>query len=492
VTDADPALNCYYSLNGGTTWNAMGAVATTNARLIAADTDNRVYCQPGLNLNGTFDSALTFRAWDRTSGTDGGTANTTVNGGITAFSIATNSIRLVVTAVNDAPIRTGAAATLAAVLEDTLDPAGDSVASLLGGLFSDADGTDIAAGGVALIANAATAEQGTWQFRKGGGAFTDFPALVDSTAVILLGSNDFVRFVPAENFNGSPGALTARLWDGTGGFSASDATQNVGLSNGGSSPFSDNANEVTLGTTISPVNDPPSFAPFSAESTAADENPQTHGPALQKMETGWVTGMSAGAPFETGQKLSYLMTNNNNGLFTVQPQIDSQGNLTYTPKPNARGTATVTVTLKDDAGGDDTSTTQQFQIVITKTHRLHNAAQDGTRIGLDVTGSTSSQPDGFIVAGDVLAIVNYINANGSGHVGAASIQGPPYCDVNGDDEVAAQDALMVINYINAHPGQSEGESTSAAEQPAFSQASDLMTLLAQDMAETAVRRRRTS
>ena len=71
-----------------------------------------------------------------------------------------------------------------------------------GGLFADLDGTTIASGGVAIVANAATAAQGTWQVKVGAGGFTNLPALTDSTAVVVLGASDLIRFVPALNFNG--------------------------------------------------------------------------------------------------------------------------------------------------------------------------------------------------------------------------------------------------------------------------------------------------
>ena len=51
--------------------------------------------------------------------------------------------------------------------------------------------------------------------------------------------------------------------------------------------------------------------------------------------------------------------------------------------------------------------------------------EEAKRNGLDVTGSTSTQPDGFIVAGDVLAVINYINAKGSGHIPDNAGFGPP-------------------------------------------------------------------
>ncbi len=93
----------YYSLDGGTNWTEMGAVDITSARLLAADSDNRIYFQPGANLNGIFTNAFTFRAWDRSRGLDGDMADTTSSGGTTAFSTATDTISLKVNAVNDPP-----------------------------------------------------------------------------------------------------------------------------------------------------------------------------------------------------------------------------------------------------------------------------------------------------------------------------------------------------------------------------------------------------
>ncbi|MBK7664783.1 MAG: tandem-95 repeat protein [Sterolibacteriaceae bacterium] len=105
VTAADTANGSwYYSINGGTNWNPLGAVANNNARLLAADANTRLYFQPNANYNGTIANAITFRAWDQTSGSNGGTANTTTNGGSTAFSSATDTASLTVNAVNDAPV----------------------------------------------------------------------------------------------------------------------------------------------------------------------------------------------------------------------------------------------------------------------------------------------------------------------------------------------------------------------------------------------------
>ena len=77
VTAADTTNGTwYYSTNDGANWNALGAVADNNARLLAADANTRLYFQPNANYNGTLASAITFRAWDQTSGSNGTLADT--------------------------------------------------------------------------------------------------------------------------------------------------------------------------------------------------------------------------------------------------------------------------------------------------------------------------------------------------------------------------------------------------------------------------------
>ncbi len=80
----------------------------------------------------------------------------------------------------------------------------------------------------------------------------------------------------------------------------------------------------------------------------------------------WATGITDGDP-EVVQTLSFTVTNNNNGLFSVQPSIAPNGTLSYTPAPSASGSATVSVTLTDDAtagGAAITTTPQTFLITV--------------------------------------------------------------------------------------------------------------------------------
>ncbi len=106
----------FYTTDGGTNWNALGAVSDTNARLLSADANTRIYFQPTTaNYNGSITNGITFRAWDQMAGANGGTADTTTNGGSTAFS-ATNdtaAITVVDTIAPTAPSITTAPGTTA-------------------------------------------------------------------------------------------------------------------------------------------------------------------------------------------------------------------------------------------------------------------------------------------------------------------------------------------------------------------------------------------
>lgn len=111
--------------------------------------------------------------------------------------------------------------------------------------------------------------------------------------------------------------------------------------------------------TVTPVNDAPSFTKGGDQTVSEDAGART--------VSGWATGISAG-PFET-QTVTFSATNDNNTLFSVQPQVSSNGTLTYTPAANAHGSATVTAKATDNGGtangGQNESGTQTFTITVT-------------------------------------------------------------------------------------------------------------------------------
>ena len=230
---------------------------------------------------------------------------------------------------------------------------------------------------------------------------------------------------------------------------------------------------ATVSLTINPVNDPPSFEVGADHQTTDESGPQ------QVLE--WATGISAGPANEAGQTVQFVLQGNtNSSILLNQPTIDANGTLHFVPRPNAHGTTTITIVLQDSGGtahgGVDTSTTQMFKITVDKPHPLHNALHP-----LDVLGGSDCPPGLDVVcmphvyptAEDVIEVINYINARGSGPV-PPTAKGPPYPDVTGDNNVVADDVITIINYINAHPAQaqSEAEATNSND--------DLMVLLAMD------------
>ena len=111
-----------------------------------------------------------------------------------------------------APVASGSPS-LAAVTENTTSPPGDTVANLFGSAFSDADADTLQ--GVAITANNATPDQGAWDYSVDNGnnwSAVATTGLSDATALYLDAASK-LRFVPAANYTGSPGGLTARLVD---------------------------------------------------------------------------------------------------------------------------------------------------------------------------------------------------------------------------------------------------------------------------------------
>ncbi len=119
--------------------------------------------------------------------------------------------------------------------------------------------------------------------------------------------------------------------------------------------------EESFTVTVNPVNDVPVFV--AGPNQTVDENS-----GVQSV-TNWATAISAGAPDESGQTLSFNVGTSNDDLFSTLPAVDpATGTLTFTPAVDSFGSATVTISLSDDGGtdngGSDTSAEQTFTITV--------------------------------------------------------------------------------------------------------------------------------
>jgi hypothetical protein len=284
---------------------------------IVTNSNNLLFAvQPAITVNGT----LSFTPAANANGSATVTVQLHDNGGTSGGGVDTSApqtFTIAVTTVNDAPSFTkGAGQT---VLED----AGPQTVAGWATTISAGPPDEAAQTLNFIVSNNNTA------------LFSVQPAIA---------ANGTLTYTPAANANGSA-TVTVQLHD-TGG------TANGGVDTSASQTFTIN---------VTAMNDAPSFTKGADQSVSQDGGAQT--------VAGWATAISAGAADESSQTLNFIVTNNNNALFSTQPAISATGTLTYTPAAGATGSATVTVQLHDNGGtlngGVDTSASQTFTITIT-------------------------------------------------------------------------------------------------------------------------------
>ncbi|HEV8448318.1 MAG TPA: Ig-like domain-containing protein [Gemmatimonadaceae bacterium] len=188
------------------------------------------------------------------------------------------------------------------------------------------------------------------------------------SAAPVVNANGALTYTPAANANGSA-TITLKL------------TDNGGTANGGV----DASGEQTFAINVTAVNDAPSFTKGSDQTVFENAAAQT--------VSSWATAISAGPSDESGQTLTFVVSNGNNALFSAQPSIDATGKLTFTPAPDAFGTATVTVQLHDNGGtangGVDASAAQTFTITITPINHAPSFTKGANQVVLEDAGAQS-------------------------------------------------------------------------------------------------------
>jgi hypothetical protein len=339
VIAADSANGSWeYALTPGN-WQPFGSLSSASATLLAPDAHIRFV--PATNFNGQVDPAITFRAWDQTSGTNGasGVDSTPVADG--PFSSASETASISVTSVNQAPVLDPSGTmTLDPVAEDT--PASTIPGTLVSSIIASAGGDRItdadaaALEGIAIVGVDAT--NGAWEFSLDGTTWTAISSPSNSAAV-LLAPDARIRFVPAANFNGQVDpAITFRAWDQTSGASGASGV-NVSV-NGDPSAWSSATETASI--LVTPVDDPPTALD---DQLSVDKN--TSDNALDVLANDSV------AP-DAIETLS---------ITAVGPaahgtlRIDAAGTgLVYTPDTDFEGFDTFTYTITDSSGSSASAT----------------------------------------------------------------------------------------------------------------------------------------
>jgi hypothetical protein len=185
------------------------------------------------------------------------------------------------------------------------------------------------------------------------------PAAYEGRPVILVATNSYdpngdeLQYAWDFNNDGltdSTNAVTTNTWALPGAVTVWLTVADQSLSNSVSATF-----EVLA------VNHAPSFTEGGDQTVNEDSGPRSY--------SAWAIGISKGPAHESWQTLTFVCTNTAPALFSSQPAISaSNGTLSFTPAPDANGSATVSVYLRDSGGtaygGQDCSPTQTFQIVV--------------------------------------------------------------------------------------------------------------------------------
>lgn len=231
-------------------WTDFGAVSSTSALLLGSTTYVR-YVPDGANGE---TASLTFRAWDQTIGSASvngirGTADTSSNGGTTAFSTATALANQPVTSVNDAPVMTGVLPILTGITDTSINNAGNSVSSLIGGI------TDVDTGAVKGVAiTGLTGTYGKWQYSLDNGSSWSDVGGVSTATALILNVNNKVRFVP-DGVHGETATLIYKAWDQTGGTAGLEGTKRDTSISGGTSAYSTGTDTASV--VVTAINDAP-------------------------------------------------------------------------------------------------------------------------------------------------------------------------------------------------------------------------------------------
>ncbi|MCO7233574.1 MULTISPECIES: VCBS domain-containing protein, partial [unclassified Cobetia] len=312
-TSTDAQGEWEYSTDGGSTWEQIpGNLRNNNALILPADADIRFV--PADDFNGV-PGALTVRLGDgsaalvaSTNANDLRNLNQTANGDrdltTGVWSSRTIAINTSITAVNDAPTTPDESVTLAAIDEDDTDPAGATVADLVGVNFDDASADDQAQeavsggssanalAGIAITSNPSDDTEGTWQYSTDGGdTWIDVPDDVSDSNALVLSTTDSVRFLPAEDFNGTPTGLTYVVADdSSGAVTSGDSVDVSTFDETGIWSSIDDAD--TISTTVNAINDAPVLSGSTAPQAFAISIVENTGAGTGSSEVALVSGAS--------------------------------------------------------------------------------------------------------------------------------------------------------------------------------------------------------
>jgi len=326
-----------YSTDAGSNWTNVGAVSETGALLLRS-TDLVRFVPNGENATA---ASISYHAWDQTgSGSAGSKVSVTSTGADTAFSTATDTASITVTAVNDAPTVAGVPATVTV----TEDSASDLDLSAIA--FTDVDNG-------ATLTVTFTAGAGTLAASDGTGVTVGGT----STALTLTGTvsaiNTYLDTVGAIKYTSATNAegtavttIGVKANDGAGSGDVDLGNMSVNVTGVNDAPTASGVPATVTVTEDSASNLDLSAITFTdVDSGATLTVTFTAGAGTLAASDG--TGVTVG-----GTSAALTLTGT---VSAINTYLDTVGAIKYTSAADATGTGVTTIGVKanDGAGSGD-------------------------------------------------------------------------------------------------------------------------------------------
>ncbi|NIF30162.1 DUF4347 domain-containing protein [Pantoea sp. Tr-811] len=329
-----------FSTDNGATWINIGSASDTYG-LLLSPADRLRFVPDGVHGE---TATVTYRAWDQTGGTQGLQGLRTnvagLTGGSNAYSSATDTASVVVTAVNDAPVVTGSGGSVAWTEGNNVTSTPVIIDSGL--IVSDPDGPSIASATVSL-----------------GGSYV----LGEDTLGITLDAATTGNITAM--WNAITGTLTLSAAGGATQAQFQEALRSVTYTNNSDTPTTTtrtvsikvndgslDSNVVTRNVTLTAVNDAPQIsAPTNVSVTEDTLSPVTgivisdvdssSGTLTLTVAAGNLSGVSTGGVSVAGSGSALVLTGT---LSSINAYI-AAGNLKYTTALNANGSVTLGISV---------------------------------------------------------------------------------------------------------------------------------------------------
>lgn len=336
-----------YSTDNGSNWNNFSGTTgssvniASTARLLdgtlSGASTHKIRFVPDANYNGS--ATITSRAWDKTSGSAGATADTGTNGGATAFSTATDTASIAVSAVNDLPVMGGTPGD-ATITEDTATAIDLSAYSI-----SDVEGSNITLTlGVNAGTIATTDGNGTTAGVTISNSGTASMTLAGTAANLntYLNDNTKVRYTPVANAT-TAATLTVTPNDGTGNGTADTVTINITAVN-------DDPAIASLPASVTVSEDTLSDFDISAATFSDVDSGANSISLVLTAGAGTFTASSGGSVTVSGSGTGTLTLSGT--AANIDTFLNTASNVRYTTASNAAGSPATTVTVTANDGGN--------------------------------------------------------------------------------------------------------------------------------------------